>query len=151
MYCRPLVNPYPDQREAFRTVEAETGINPGFMIAVANLESNFGRTDESFEDGDPFNHQTYWSGRGLLWQTSEIIKVWPEYWYDQVYNGNKAHPIIGLKGSGIAQGYNPDFAWGPKVAGKYYKMDLYLGFKERDRINAMEDPYSDGTLILIEQ
>jgi len=69
------------------------------------------------------------------------------FWKDQFITGKKLS-IIGLKGGGVAQGYNPGMAWGTHVAGKYYQMDLWLGFKERDRINAMisagHDPNNDG-------
>ena len=66
-------------------------------------------------------------------------------------DAGKKLPIVGLKGGGIAQGYNPGLAWGPHVAGAFYELDLYLGFGENARIDGMVDPFSDGSLVLLSQ
>jgi hypothetical protein len=146
----PSSNPYPSQKETFRDLATDSGfeINLAVMVAVSEAESGFGRSIESHDDGDPFNHGTYWKSNDLSGQTDKIIQEWPLYWKDEVDAGKKL-PMIGLKGGGIAQGYNPGMSWGPHVAGKIYELDLYLGFKERDRIDGLADPFGDEFLIEI--
>ena len=94
----PAGNPFPSQKETFRALPADSGIdiNLAVMIAISEAESGFGRSKESHDDGDPFNHGTYWKKKGLIDQTDKIILEWPLYWKDQVDSGKKL-PIIGPK------------------------------------------------------
>jgi len=179
--CNHIMRPpFANQKETFRTWEGESGINPAILIAISEGESGFGRSQESHEDGDPFNFGNPYNNNcdfccnpkkcimtlgpticddccnkcpsdktDQELMTPYIIRTWPLFWKDQVSTGKKDYPIFGLKGGGIAQGYNPSMYWGPHMAAKYYKMDLWLGFCEKKRINSMSNPASDDTFFFI--
>jgi len=194
-------DPPTSQKDTFISNEiAQTGVNLGAFLAASHLESGFGRTDETYDDFDPFNHQTGWSrdceiikmlincgkSDGEIYIgniencvrdeppkechpeiiTTEIIEHWPIYWKGEMSpdkDPSKGPPklsIIGSVGGGMAQGYNPAMDWGHRVSSRYYFMDRWLGFKERNKIKPLLDanpnwdqtkvPFSDQTLILIE-
>jgi len=182
--CNHIIKPpYVPQKDTFKNMKfggEETGINLAIMISISGGESSMGRTKESHEDGDPFNHGGGYNNncdfcrndkkctktlgatlcnacrdecpsdfKNQAEITPYIIKTWPLYWKDQVIKGIKKAPIFGFKGGGIAQGYNPSIVWGPHMAAGYYKMDRWLGFCEKKRINKIADPIGDEVMIFL--
>lgn len=81
--------------------------------------------------------------------TEYVIKTWPLFWNDSVLKGKKKIPAFGFKGGGIAQGYNPSLYWGPHMAAKYYKLDMWHGFCEKKRIYNNADPSGSEALVFL--
>ena len=111
-------------KDAFDKV-VKSNFNIAVMISVSKTETEWGRSDEGWQDFDPFNHSSYVYTDN---NASHRIIDWPIYWRNKL--STLESPILGRKGLGIGAKYNGKTVWATTTASHYFIMDRALGFKD---------------------
>jgi hypothetical protein len=118
--------------------------NIAAMIAVSKTETGWGRSDEGWQDHDPFNHSKH-----VATQASVRILDWPLHWIEALETRERT--VVGRKGVGIGGRYNGKTKWALTTASHYFFMDRELGFLDYDHLVPLYTIYGtdrDGDGIL---
>lgn len=114
------------------------GVNALNSIAIANLESSYGKNYNSFVSNNLFNHAAYTTdeerNNNRFDSISDSILSHDKYYisdrYSNYRSANYYGTYLGNKLSGINVNYSLDAYWGEKVASNYLQMDNSMGLKD---------------------
>lgn len=129
---------YYDELASFIEYQNIYGVNALNSIAIANLESSYGKNYNSFITNNLYNHVAYDSdeerNNNRYESISDSIYSHDKYYisdrYSNYRSSNYYGTYLGNKLSGINVTYSLDPYWGEKVASNYFQMDNTMGLKD---------------------
>ncbi|WP_171005656.1 S-layer homology domain-containing protein [Bacillus sp. E(2018)] len=128
--------------KALKDAEAKYNVNAMYILAHAISESDWGTSELAVKKRNLFGLKAY---DGSAYESGDIYKSYEAcieelvkgYLLDPTssyfINGYRAHgEVVGDKEIGMNVRYASDPYWGQKLAGFMYRIDKYLGGKERN-------------------
>ncbi|MFA9560403.1 S-layer homology domain-containing protein [Evansella sp. AB-rgal1] len=130
-------SPLKDLGQAFKKVEAETGVNALHLLALAIHEGGWGESaiarDKknlfgvgAYDSGAYENARTYATYEDSIRDAARLLKNTYSNHNSSIYHG----PQLGNKGVGANVRYASDPFWGQKAAGHMHRIDDFLGGKD---------------------